>query len=290
MKVLVTGAGGFIGTKLVNHLEKKGYDVVGVDFEDGDLRTYGIADYLVRHHSPDVVVHLAAQVGILFNENDLSNSIQENVIVTMYVALACERYGVKMIHTSTSEVYGECGDVDLTEDMPLLGKVTGMYALSKRWTEDIVKEYVSDWCIVRPSMPYGTGAPVGVGRRAMDNMLWQAHHRKPIIVHRGGIRSWCHIEDICSGYELLIREKANGIYNIGRDDDYCSMVDIAERCCDIAGADYSLINVVDPPQKKTMVKKLSTQKIQDLGWMPTIELSEGMDELYEWVKQFKWKE
>ena len=289
-RVLITGAGGFIGLKLTEHLLFSGYDVIPVDFADGDLRVDGVADYLIKSNKPDVVVHLAAQVGILFNEGNLVHSIESNVIMTLRVALACQKYGVKMIHTSTSEVYGDMGDKMLEESEPLVGNVTGMYALSKRWSEDIVKEYVSDWVIIRPSMPYGTGSPVGVGRRAMDNMLWQAHHRKPIIVHKNSVRSWCHISDLCAGYEAIIRDDASGVYNVGRDDDEMTMLEIAQMACDLAGAPYSLIVEVEPKEKKTMIKRLSTKKLQSHGWYPKIEIEEGMAELYEWVKRYKWKD
>lgn len=289
-KVLITGAGGFIGIKLTEHLQSCGYDVVPVDFADGDLRIDGVADYLIKSNKPNVVVHLAAQVGILFNDGNLVHSIESNVIMTLRVALACQKYGVKMIHTSTSEVYGDMGDKMLEESEPLVGTVTGMYALSKRWSEDIVKEYVADWVIVRPSMPYGTGSPVGVGRRAMDNMLWQAHHRKPITVHKNSVRSWCHISDLCAGYEAIIRDDASGIYNVGRDDDERTMLEIAKRACDLACAPYSLIIEVEPKEKKTMIKRLSTKKLQSHGWCPKVEIEDGMIELYDWVKNYKWKD
>lgn len=296
MKILITGAKGFIGSHLCNYLSKHGlafghYDVIGVDLSDGDLRNPLVPDYLIRTHAPDVVIHLAAQVGILFNDQDPFHAIDSNTTMTMRVAKACAKYGVKLIHTSTSEVYGDMGDAVLDEDTPLTGKATGVYAISKRWSEEAAREYAPDGLvIVRPSMPYGPGAPPGVGRRALDNMLWQAHHRKPIIVHRGSVRSWCWIDDLCAGYELILRNNAEGIFNIGRDDDYVSMFNIAQMACIITNCPQSMISVVEPPSKKIMVKKLSTAKIRSLGWQPTVNLSEGMPIVYEWVKQFKWVE
>lgn len=290
MKVLVTGAGGFIGTHLTRLLTEKSYEVIGVDFADGDLRVDGVADFLVRYHQPDVVIHLAAQVGIFFNEQNIIHAIDSNATMTTRMAMACSKYGARLIHTSTSEVYGEMGEKVLDEDMPLVGKPTGIYAISKRWSEDAAHEYAPDHlAIVRPSMPYGPGCPPGVGRRAMDNMLWQAHHHKPIPVHRGAVRSWCWVGDLCAGYELILRTGAEGIYNIGRDDDYRTMQEIAEKSCDMAAASRDLISVVDPPSKKVMVKKLSTKKIQALGWTPTVDLEVGMPIVYEFVKQYKWK-
>lgn len=289
MKILITGADGFIGVNLVTFLRHKGYDVIGIDFKDGDLRENGEAEYHIANHRPDICIHLAAQVGIYFNEQDCVYAINSNAVMTLRVAQACAKYGTKLIHTSTSEVYGDHGDKLIDEDEPLTAKPTGIYAISKRWSEDAAREYAPEGLvIVRPSMPYGPGVPPGKGRRAMDNMLWQAYHNKPIIVHRGSVRSWCWVEDLCSGYELIIRNNEVGAFNIGRDDDEKPMVYIAQEACRLANAPIKLIKIVDPPVKKTMVKRLSTAKIRSLGWTPTVELNDGMPILFNWIKQFPW--
>ncbi len=291
MKILITGAAGFIGTHLFPHLKRAGHHVVGVDYSDGDLRTNGTAEYLVGLNKPDVVVHLAAQVGIYFNESDCAHAIESNATMTLRVAKACAMHGARLVHVSTSEVYGDHGDELVDENAPLTAKPTGIYAISKRWSEDAAREYAPDGLvIIRPSMPYGAGAPPGRGRRAMDNMLWQAHHRKPIIVHRDSKRSWCHISDVCDGFQMIIESGETGAFNVGRDDDERTMLEIAEMSCMMAGAPTSLITLVDPPAKKTMVKRLSTARLFALGWKPTVQLETGMSDLYEWIKQFEWIE
>jgi nucleoside-diphosphate-sugar epimerase len=287
--ILITGSKGFIGVNLEKYLKNCGYNVTGVDFQDGDLRENGEAEYLILKHKPEIVIHLAAQVGIYFNEQDCVHAINSNAIMTLRVAKACAKYGARLIHTSTSEVYGDHGEKVVNEDAPLIGKATGIYSISKRWSEEAAREYAPEGLvIIRPSMPYGTGVPPGKGRRAMDNMLWQAHHRKPIIVHRGSVRSWCWIDDLCKGYELIIKTGVTGAFNIGRDDDERTMRSIAEMACDLAGAPRSLICEVDPPVKKVMIKRLATDKLRSLGWTPTVEVEEGMPILYDWIKTFPW--
>lgn len=290
MRILITGAEGFIGKHLAYHL-KRHHEVIGIDFVDGDLREEGMAEYLIGKNNPDVVVHLAAQVGIYFNEQDCSHAIESNATMTLRVAKACSKAGAKMVHTSTSEVYGDHGNQLVDEDAPLIGKPTGIYAISKRWSEDAAREYAPDnLVIIRPSMPYGPGAPPGKGRRAMDNMLWQAYHGKPITVHRGSLRSWCWIGDLCRGYELIIISGETGAFNIGRDDDERSMLWIAEEACRLTGASKDLIHEVDPPAKKTVIKRLSTARLKSLGWKPTVEIEDGMKVVNEWIKQFPWEE
>ena len=289
MKLLITGAAGFIGTHLTPYLRDCGHEVTGIDFQDGDLREPGVADALIEQSQPEVVIHLAAQVGIWFNEQDCVHAINSNAMMTLRVAQACTKHGARLMHTSTSEVYGDHADKLIDEDEPLTGKPTGIYAISKRWSEDAAREYAPDGLvIIRPSMPYGPGCPPGRGRRAMDNMLWQAHHRKPIIVHRGSVRSWCWIGDMVRAWDMILRSGATGAFNIGRDDDERTMTEIAERACDMTGAPRSLIQEIDPPAKKTMIKRLSTKKLAALGWSPTVSLDEGMPKVYEWVKYFPW--
>jgi len=211
--------------------------------------------------------------------------------MTLRVACACNKFNIPLCHTSTSEVYGDVGERLVDEDEPLTGRPTGIYALTKRWSEDIAREIAPQGLIIiRPSMPYGDGAPPGKGRRALDNMLWQAYHRKPIIVHRGAVRSWCWIGDVVRGWRMILEHGEAGVYNVGRDDAEVTMLEVARRACAIAGAPETLIQEVDPPACKTMVKRLSTRKLRALGWRPTVELDEGMRCVYEWVKRFPWTE
>jgi len=291
MKILITGAKGFIGQYLVREFQSNGYDVVGIDFQDGDLREEGVIDSIVEEVKPDIVIHLAAQVGILFNEIWPYHSISSNVVMTLRVAYACNKFNIPLCHTSTSEVYGDVGDVVVDEETPLAGRPTGIYALTKRWSEDIVKRYAPrGLIIIRPDMPYGIGVPPGKGRRAMDNMLWQAYHKKPITVHRGAVRSWTWIDDVVRAWRMVIESGIPGIYNIGRDDDEHTMFWIAQKACQIAGVSEDLIQIVEPPSDRTVTKRISTKKLQSLGWKPEMDIDTGMRLLFDWIKQFPWKE
>lgn len=287
MRILITGAGGFIGQHLTTELRTAGHTVHGVDLEHGDLRHDGVAEKLVRRYEPEVVVHLAAQVGRLFSEDDHANAVDANTTMTLRVAQACARHGARLVHTSTSEVYGDHGNTIVPEDAPLTGKPTGIYALSKRWSEDAAREYAPDGLIIlRPSMPYGPGAPPGRGRRALDNFLWQAHHRMPITVHEGASRSWCWIGDTTHGIRMIIESGEQGAFNVGRDDVEVPMFDLAVMACRIAGASPALIDMVAPPARQTVVKRLATGRLRALGWEPSVELDEGLHLVYGWVQQF----
>lgn len=289
MKILLTGSAGFIGSHL--RYELAGHEVIGVDRhgERGidirrELRS-GIRDMLERAQ-PDVVVHLAAHVGRVFGEDQTTAAVLDNAMATTLLAKDCGELGIRLAYASTSEVYGDRGEHDCREDDPLDVLPHNLYGLSKRWGEEAVRLYTDDPVIFRFSMPYGPGAPPGRGRRALDTMLWQAHHRLPITVHRGAERSWCWIGDTVRGIRMVLESGQGGAWNIGRDDDPVSMLWLARQACALNGAPLELIEEVDAPARQTVVKRLSTEKLRSLGWQPEMELEDGLALVNEWVKRF----
>ena len=287
-KIIVTGSEGFIGKNLVAALKKKNYNVFEIDISGDnpiDILEHGKFNNVVTNFKPDAVVHLAAAVGRVRCEDDILDTINKNACMSAIISHSCSVNNVKLFYTSTSEIYGDFAEETAFEDTPK--KLPhNLYGLSKRWGEEVCELYNKDVCIIRPSMPYGPGAPPGRGRRAMDNMMHQAIHNKEIITHIGAERSWCWVGDLVDAYVLLIENNEQGAFNIGRDDDYRSMVEIAKRACDLAGKDYSLIKMEKAPGNQTVVKRLSTSKLRKLGWKPTVELDEGEKILFDWIKTF----
>lgn len=290
MRILVTGSAGFIGRHLVEELTVAGHEVGGIDLNDAPLTTQAdllgpnICEMLIPYFEPEVVVHLAAQVGRQFNEDEPVKAIESNAAMTALVAKATVEANARLVYTSTSEIYGDHSG-ELCEEDTLPGEVRGLYSLSKRWGEEVSKLYApSRLQIVRPSMPYGPGAPPGRGRRALDNMLWQAHHRMPIPVHVGAARSWCWIGDAMRGFRLVIEKgEQPGAYNLGRADAEVTMLHVAELACKLAGAPGDLIDLAEAPPAQTVVKRLSTARLESLGWKPDVELEQGMAIVYDWI-------
>jgi len=286
MKILITGATGFIGTYLSKELRIAGHDVMGVDQEDGDLTRFGIADWLVKSHRPDVLVHLAAKVGRLFGEEDPRMTVDTNVVATIHVAQACAKYGVRLVYGSTSEAFGDNGErsVDEREHGVL---PHNLYGLSKRWGEEAARLYVGkNLQILRFSMPYGPGLPAGQGRAAVLTFLWQAQRGMPLVVHRGGCRCLCWIGDLTSGVRMIVEDGGYGVWTVGRDDNEVTMLEVARMACSIAKAPRRLIHEIDPPQNQTVVKRLVIRRLKDLGWNPQVGLIEGMSKTYEMVKVY----
>jgi dTDP-glucose 4,6-dehydratase len=284
MKYLVTGAEGFLGSRLVTELERRGHLVYGIDMIDGDLSEVGVFQIILEREAMfdpiDAVIHLAAQPGRVFGENDIERTITLNAKMTTLIAKACGELGVRLIYTSTSEVYGDAEGHELDEvDVP---QPKNLYGLTKLWGEQVCELYApDDLLIVRPTMPYGPGMEVGYGRAALPTFLSNLSRGMPIEVHAGAKRSWCFITDLIVGFAFAIENCEDHIINVGRDDDLRTMLEVAHRAAEITGADPDLISESTADETITLVKNLSTKRLYDLGFVPIVPLRKGMQRTYE---------
>ena len=212
-----------------------------------------------EHPDADVCIHLAAKVGRLFGEDDPMETITDNVGMTALVARECGRRNIRMVYASTSEVYGDNGDVWCDEEWGPFNRPHNLYGISKLMGEKVCEHYAPNLLtVLRFSMPYGPGLPAGRGRAAIINMLHQALHRQPIPVHKGAERSWCYVGDTARAVRLIIETTGGGAFNVGRDDQRVAMSDVAREACRLTGAPFDLIQIIDAPAQQTVVKRLST--------------------------------
>ena len=288
-KFILTGGAGFLGSHLAFELEQHGHEVVVLDLQLSrwhDLRFPEIVDTQFDEHADaDICVHLAAKVGRLFGEDDPMETITDNVGMTALVAQACGIHKIRMAYASTSEVYGDNGETVCDEIDGPFTLPHNVYGISKFFGEDLCQHYApEELTIFRFSMPYGFGLPAGRGRAAIINLLHQALHGKKMPVHKGAERSWCYVTDVVRAARMVLEDTTGGTFNVGRDDAAVSMHFVAALACDLTGADDSLIQLIDPPKMQTVVKRLATQRIRDLGWEPEVDLEEGMSRTLEWVK------
>ena len=293
-RFVVTGADGFIGTHLSDHLEELGHHVFRQDRRPKkkrsglhrELSNVHVARQVMKHARPTIVIHAAAQVGREFGERDPYVTVRDNVAATVNVAREAEAYGARLVYLSTSEVYGDwetlVADEWFARDQL---RPHNLYGLSKLWGEDACKLYAPGVRICRLSMPYGPGHPPGFGRAALTQFVWNAMQGRPIEVHRGAKRSWCWVGDTVDAIaRVALDDRARGVYNIGRDDNETTMLEVARMACEMVEVTFDLIREVDPPPRQTVVKRLATDRIRELDWEPTIELDEGMRRVYRWLR------
>jgi nucleoside-diphosphate-sugar epimerase len=277
VRVLITGASGFIGGHLDRELRDAGHLVAGVELAGGgDLRR------AIHDHRAEVVVHLECGSSGLLGEENVLETVLDTAGVTAEVAQECGNAGARFVVASTDQIYGDVGGDISTEEGPF-GEPSTTYAIAKLMGESLGYLYAPvGLTVLRIASAYGPGNLPGRDAPAIMNLLRAAEHGEPMLVHEGAERSWCWVGDTVRGIRIAI-ERGNGVYNIGRDDDRTSMQEVAEIICSITGADKSLIETVEKPARQTLVRRLSVKKLRMLGWEPQVSLYEGLEMTRRWL-------
>lgn len=228
MRILVTGAGGFIGSLLVDLL-RHGHDVRAIDnFSVGDVRQVGDVpvermDVAVPEQvaemidGREVVVHLAGTTGIPVCERDPEGAMRNILLATKYVTDECVRRGVRQVlYPSTFAVYG-IPPVHITEETPRAP--IGLYGNLRAGAEHILLAAQQldalPVLIFRQSNIYGRGLAT---KRSLLNILTdQVLKREPITMIGTGeqARNFLHVRDTAEAYKLAIERGATGLYNLG---------------------------------------------------------------------------
>lgn len=272
MRILVTGATGFVGTHLSKELEQRGHEVQRTDRTLGrDLAEPGVGAEIVEATQPDYVVHLAARYGRLLCRDEPHRAVTDNASATTELAEACQ--GIPVLYTSSSEVYGDHGTATITEDSDLRIPTT-IYGLSKRWGEEAFQLYSDRLCIVRMNMLYGPEQAAGYGRCALATFIDSALRGVPFTVHRDATRSWLYISDAVRALATLIESGHRGVFNLGNEDERLSMEALAEIVVQAAGGSYE---VADVPPGQIAHKNYSSAKLREtIDWRPEVPLHEGI--------------
>jgi nucleoside-diphosphate-sugar epimerase len=282
MRILVTGAEGFVGTHLVRELGATGHRITASDIEDANLAYPGRTEQLIQTQ-PDYVVHLAARYGRLLCRDEPHRAVSDNTAATTELAAACAAREIPVLYTSSSEIYGDHGEDTITEDSELRMPTT-IYGLSKRWGEEALQLYLhpEQLCIVRMNMLYGPEQLGGYGRCSLATFIDNAVRGEAFTVHRETSRSWLYISDAVQALRLLIEKQHRGIFNLGNSHERRPMTWIGERVEDIAGGKMV---ITDPPPGQIRHKQYDTSKIESLGWRPRIWLEAGLHRTVAWAKE-----
>jgi len=279
MRVLVTGASGFVGRALVEELRhgERAYEVLPLERADGDLADEGVAERAIAEARPNFVVHAAARIGVVRCEEEPELALRSNVLATIQVARATAAHDARLAYVSTTDVYGPEPAAD--EETP--PEPQSLYTLTKLWGEQIARlEAPERLLILRLASPYGPGVETGQGKGALPTMLQQAQRGERMPVFRGEERTWCWIGDIVRGIRLALESGEEGVFNIGSDADPVALIDAARLVCAITGASEELIEVVEPPPGRVS-PQISVARLRALGWQPEVGLQDGLRLLLE---------
>ena len=316
-KILVTGADGFIGSHLTEALVRSGYDVrafvqynsfnswgwldhCNEDIRDqfevfsGDVRDpYGVRASM---QGCEAVLHLAALIAIPFSYHSPAAYVDTNIKGTLNVLQAARDLAVsKIVHTSTSEVYGTAQFVPITEEHPLQGQ--SPYSASKIGADQIASSFYTSFdlpvAIIRPFNTYG---PRQSARAVIPTIITQIASGKHCI-KLGAVnptRDFNFVSDTVAGFiAALNAEKAVGeVINLGSNYEI-SIGDTAQLIANLMGVDINFL--VDEQRlrpEKSEVERLwaSNEKARELlDWVPEhggIEgFKRGLEQTIQWFKQ-----
>jgi len=308
MKVLVTGADGFIGSHLTEALLKDGYQVRALAqynsfnywgwLEDikpnsnleivcGDIRDPNYCREISK--GIDVIFHLAALIAIPYSYIAPESYIETNIKGTLNICQAAKDNGVKRILvTSTSEVYGTAKYVPIDEKHPL--QPQSPYSASKIGADAIAMSFYNTFklplTIVRPFNTYG---PRQSARAVIPTIITQiANEYKEIkIGDTTPTRDFNYVKDICNGYILLAEcDKAIGeTVNIGSNTEI-SIKELFALIKDIMHSDAKLVTEeqrLRPEHSEVFRLRCDNTKIKELtGYKPQYPLREGLEKTVEW--------
>ena len=275
MRILVTGAEGFVGQHLCAELHQAGHTVLPSDIEDHDLAKPNQANRLIMVTRPDYVVHLAARYGRLLCRDEPHRAVADNTASTTELAAVCAKHGLPVLYASSSEVYGDHGTETIYEDSALKMPTT-IYGLSKRWGEEVLRLYLppDDLTVVRMNMLYGPGQLGGYGRCSLATFIDSAVRGETFTVHRHTSRSWLYIADAVRALRLLIDGQHTGTFNLGNPTPPQTMTSVALEVTKLTGVEAT---IEDAPAGQIRHKMYDSTKLLDaILWEPRIGIEAGV--------------
>ena len=312
MKILVTGAAGFIGSNFVFHMRKAHpeYDIIALDSLTyaGNLETLapvmeedhftfvrcditdreGVRKVFEEHH-PDVVVNFAAESHVDRSIEDPGVFLRTNILGTQVLMDACREFGIQRFHqVGTDEVYGDLPldrpDLFFTEDLPL--QASSPYSASKASADLLAMAYHRTYglpvTISRCSNNYG---PYQFPEKLIPLMIANALADKPLPVYGTGenVRDWLYVEDHCRAIDMILENgKVGEVYNIGGHNER-SNLDVVKTILKQLGKPESLITFVGDRKGHYLRYAIDPSKIHgELGWMPETKFEDGIRQTIDW--------
>ena len=312
-KVLITGAGGFIGSHLVEALLEKGASVrafvkynsrsdwgmlsdlpaesqKSIEVVSGDIRDPFFVRKAVK--SCDYVFHLAALIGIPYSYVAPQDYVAVNVLGTVNVLQACrDERTPRMVHTSTSETYGTALYVPIDEKHPLKGQ--SPYSASKIGADKMAESYYNSFELpVVTVRPFNTFGPRQSSRAFIPTVISQALSREKIVM--GSLEP---VRDM-----TFVKDTVQGLIKVGLSDNVVGQVvnlgmgngqtigEMAKAVLSILGKQNLPIEQDKRrirPEKSEIMRLISenTKARKICGWIPNYNFEEGLAETIAWIKK-----
>ncbi|MFJ9963890.1 dTDP-glucose 4,6-dehydratase [Streptomyces avermitilis] len=310
MRLLVTGAAGFIGSHYVRTMLDGGFpgyenaritaldkltyagnrtnlpaDHPRLTFVQGDIRDLPLLLDLLPGH--DAVVHFAAESHVDRSIEAAADFVSTNVGGTQNLLEACLRTGIgRIVHVSTDEVYGSITEGSWTEDWPLAPNTP--YAASKAGSDLVARSYWKthglNLSITRCSNNYG---PYQHPEKLIPLFITNLLEGEQVPLYGDGlnIREWLHVDDHCHGIQLVLEKgRAGEVYNIGGGNERTN-VEITRTLLDLVGGDESMIRRVADRKGHDLRYSIDESKIRtELGYAPRTTFEAGIAATVVWYR------
>ena len=307
--IVVTGAAGFIGSNLCKRLADEGNKVFCID----NLYS-GNMDNLISMHKDftiypvditntkiisdldfwgrvDEIYNLACPASPPFYQKDPIFTLNTNYIGMINMLNLANKYGAKILQTSTSEVYGDPKVHPQPEEyrgnVNPIG-IRACYDEGKRVAEtlcfDYNRKYGTDVKVVRIFNTYGPYMRADDGR-VVSNFICQALKNEPITIYGDGsqTRSFCFVDDMVEGLIRMMAYNENGPINLGNPGEF-TMNELANLVVSKIDTKSEIVYKDLPSDDPTKRKPIIDKAKNLLGWEPKINLSEGLDRTIEYFK------
>jgi len=310
--VLVTGAGGFIGSHLAEALLTRGAqvrafvrytsrrdpgllrdlspgDFAGLEIIAGDLRDERAVRQAIQ--GCELVFHLGALISIPYSYQHPLEVAETNFMGSLNVLAACLDAGVeRLVHTSTSEVYGTARRVPIDEGHPLQGQ--SPYSASKIGADKLAESFYCAYGLpVVTVRPFNTYGPRQSARAVIPTIITQALASETIrLGNLETTRDFTYVDDTVRGF-LLAAEAADVVgqtFNLGSGAEI-SIGDLAHKIIRILGrpVEVKLDRERLRPEASEVLRLLSDNSLakQRLGWEPEFSLEQGLERTIAWVRE-----
>jgi len=297
MKILVTGSEGTLGKPLVKELQQRGYDVYKSDVMHAnkdnymrcDISEYRQVVYLLNEYYPDYVINLAAEFGRKNGEEYYESLWKTNVIGFRNILELQTIYDFRLIHASSSEVYGDTDVSPIKEDTPF-GRHQNDYAMTKVVNEEQIRNFRESFgnqiMIPRFFNAYGPGEYYNDYRSVVCLFCYRALHNIPYNVYEDYHRVVMYIDDFIPTLASCVDNFTDGEFvNIGGDE-YLSVKDISDEILKQLGKDDYYVDYQSKETHTTKNKRPDITKARNLlGHNPKVRIEEGISKTLDWMKQ-----
>lgn len=298
MKVLLTGAAGFLGSHLSQRLIDDGHNVIALD----DLSTGSLVniEHLMRHpnfrfvehdvrkpYSTDIdaILNFACPASPIHYQLDPVRTIETNFLGIINLLRLAKESGAIILQASTSEVYGDPTESPQKEtywgNVNPIG-IRACYDEGKRAAEtlffDYNRQYGVEIKVARIFNTYGPRMDLLDGR-VVSNFIVQALQNKPISIYGDGsqTRSFCYVSDLIDGFLkfLYAKKELTGPMNIGNPNEF-TILELAQLVIQLTKSNSVIEHLPLPSDDPKQRRPDITMVTEKLGWKPTVELKEGL--------------